>query len=160
RVRAELYGSLAKTGKGHGTDLAVLLGLSGEDPVTCDTGGLRDRVDANLRGRRLRLGGEKVISFDAATDLLFHHAITLPFHPNGLPLPAFLADGTSLTETYYSIGGGFVVQQGQQPDASHAVRMPLPVESAVDLLHHCEREGLNVAEVVRRNEQVWRSTDE
>jgi L-serine dehydratase len=158
-VRAELYGSLAKTGRGHGTDLALQLGLSGEDPVTCDTTRLHDRVAAIAACGTLSLGGEKPIPFHPAADLIFRTDKTLPFHPNGLTLAARLDDGSAFEQTYYSIGGGFVVQEGEPPD-SRSITLPLPFETAADLLRHCQEQRLSVAGVVRRNERVWRSDEE
>jgi L-serine dehydratase len=155
-LHIELYGSLAKTGRGHGTDLALLLGLSGEDPVTCDTTQLHSRVAAIAASQSLTLGGEKPIPFRPATDLVFRTDKTLPFHPNGLTLTAVLDDGSTFAQTYYSIGGGFVVQEGESAE-SRSVTLPLPFETAAELLRHCQEQGLSVAGVVRRNERVWRS---
>jgi L-serine dehydratase len=160
RVRVDLYGSLAKTGRGHGTDLAVLMGLSGEDPVTCDPARLRPRFDAILAGGALALDGVRTIPFRAASDLVFNPRVTLPFHPNGLTFTAFLDDGASHAETYYSVGGGFVVQENGPPDDRRPAPPPLPADTAADLLRHCQTHGLTIAEVVRRNELAWRSPDE
>jgi L-serine dehydratase len=160
RVRTDLYGSLAKTGKGHGTDLAVLLGLSGEDPVTCDPAGLAHQAAAIRSAGTIRLGGVKPVPFWPETDLVFNPRVTLPFHPNGLIFTAFLQDGTEHAETYYSVGGGFVVQEGEQPDGRRSARLPLPVDTAADLLAHCQAEGLSIAQVVRRNELACRSPEE
>ena len=95
RVRTDLYGSLAKTGRGHGTDLAVLLGLSGVDPVACDTSRMHEQVEAIRSHGAIALGGSKVVPFQAATDLVFNPRTTLPFHPNGLTFTAFLDDGST-----------------------------------------------------------------
>jgi L-serine dehydratase len=159
RVRIDLYGSLAKTGRGHGTDLAVVLGLSGEDPVTCDTTQLRPKVEAIVSRRSLPLAGRRPIPFDPETDLVFNPGVTPPFHPNGLTFTAFLEDGSSHAETYFSVGGGFVVQEGESAGGRLA-SVPFPIETAADLLTHCEQQGLTIAEVVRKNEQAWREPDE
>jgi L-serine dehydratase len=156
RVRVDLYGSLAKTGRGHGTDLAVLLGLSGADPVTCDTTQLHSRVEVICKQEALSLDGVKVVPFHPATDLVFNPQITLPFHPNGLTFTAFQNDGTTHAETYYSVGGGFVVQEDAAVEKWRAVQLPLPVETAADLLSHCRTQKLTIPEVVRRNELTWR----
>ncbi len=155
RIRAELFGSLAKTGTGHGTDVAVLLGLSGEDPETCDTSGNFARVKAIKKGGVLRLGGGREIPFDPATDLLFHKDVTLPFHPNGLRFTARFDDGSERSETYYSIGGGFVVREGDAGQGGASV-LPMPIESAEDLRRHCRERDLAIPEVVRENERTWR----
>jgi L-serine dehydratase len=159
RVRVDLYGSLAKTGKGHGTDLAVLLGLAGEDPVTCDTSQLWPKVEAIRVAQALPLDGVKTIPFHA-DDLVFNPRITLPFHPNGLTFTAYLEDGSTHAETWFSIGGGFVVPEGGGADEGRAVRLPLPVETAADLLRHCRSEGLTIPEVVWHNELTWRTPDD
>ena len=93
RVRVDLYGSLAKTGEGHGTDLALLMGLSGEDPVTCDPAAIRPRSGEIRSTGRLCLDGQREIPFDPAADLVFHRDAVLPFHPNGLRFTAVLDDG-------------------------------------------------------------------
>ncbi|HEY1375262.1 MAG TPA: L-serine ammonia-lyase [Gemmataceae bacterium] len=160
RVRADLYGSLAKTGRGHGTDVAVILGLAGDDPVTCDPARLHETVDAIRAASRIALGGSRRIPFRPEADLVFHPDTTLPFHPNGLMLTAVLDDGPEVSETYYSVGGGFVVQQGERLDAARAVRLPMPIDTAADLLRHCREHGLTVPQVVWRNELTWRSADE
>jgi L-serine dehydratase len=160
RVRIDLYGSLAKTGRGHGTDLALLMGLSGEDPVTCDTAQLRPKADAIRAQESLSLGGVKPVLFRPATDLVFNPQVTLPFHPNGLTFTAVLDDGSAHPETYYSVGGGFVVQEGEPVDERRAARLPLPVETAADLLRHCRTHHLTIGEVVRRNELTWRRPEE
>src|SRR4051812_20963201 len=113
RVRVDLFGSLAKTGKGHGTDVAVVLGLVGDDPVTCDTASIHARVAAIRSAGRLDLGGERSIAFRPAEDVVFNTKISLPFHPNALTFTAILEGEAAHAETYYSIGGGFVVQEGQ-----------------------------------------------
>jgi L-serine dehydratase len=159
-VRIELFGSLAKTGRGHGTDLALLLGLSGEDPVTCDTAGLRERAEAVRAAGTLRLAGARKVPFDADADLVFNRRVTLPFHPNGLTFTARLEEGGEHSETYYSVGGGFVVQEGEPADERQGVRPPLPVETAADLLRHCCEQGLTVPQVVWRNELAWRAPEE
>jgi L-serine dehydratase len=156
RLRADLYGSLAKTGRGHGTDLAVLLGLSGEDPVTCDVAQLHPKVEAIHAAETLALDNARVISFRPLADLVFNPHITLPFHPNGLTFTAFLDDGAAHAETYYSIGGGFVVQEKEPVSPQRSARLPLPIETAADLLDHCRTHNLTIPEVVRRNEATWR----
>ena len=128
RVRVDLFGSLAKTGKGHGTDVAVMLGLVGDDPVTCDTAQIHPRVAAIRSAGQLALGAREPIRSEPADDLVFNTAISLPFHPNALTFTAMLEDGTTHAETYYSIGGGFVVQEGQDAtgDGAGEPALPLP----------------------------------
>jgi L-serine dehydratase len=159
-IRADLFGSLAKTGRGHGTDFAVLLGLSGEDPVTCDVAQLHAKVEAIRAAGSIHLGGLRAVSFRPAEDVVFHTDATLPFHPNGLTFTATLEGGGTHAETYYSVGGGFVVQEGEAEGDRPPVAVPLPVDTAADLLGHCRAHGLTVPEVVRRNEWTWRGAAE
>jgi L-serine dehydratase len=159
-VRVELYGSLAKTGRGHMTDMAVMLGLSNVDPVACDTAAIPGRVEAIRQTRTILLGGERPVRFDPATDCRFNARISLPQHPNGLTFTAILADGSSVAETFYSVGGGFIVEAGKSGESTPVVTLPFPIESGRDLLRHCKAHGLSVPEVVWRNELVWRTPDE
>jgi L-serine dehydratase len=159
QVKILLYGSLAKTGKGHGTDIAILLGLSGHDPVTFAV----DQLDASIehihQSHRLVLGGVQQISFFAEDDLLFLYSQSLPYHPNAVTFQAFLSTGKAVTETYYSIGGGFVVKEGATGNQSTEVDLPFPIETASELLHWCRKTGLKISEVVMENELAWRSEE-
>ena len=159
-VQVDLYGSLAKTGRGHMTDVAVMLGLSDEDPVTCRTAEIPTLIEAIRTSRAIALGGRRPVAFDPATDCRFNARITFPLHPNALTFTAILADGSTSAETYYSIGGGFIVQEGESAPAASSVTLPFPIESAADLLGHCEAHALTVAEVVWRNELAWRTAAE
>jgi L-serine dehydratase len=159
-MEVDLYGSLAKTGRGHMTDMAVMLGLSNEDPVTCDTSTIPARIEAIRQSRTLLLGGERPVGFDPAVDLRFNSRVSLPFHPNALTFTARLADGATLAETYYSIGGGFVCAEGEADQGSAAVALPFPIASARDLLGYCAVNDLTIPEVVWRNELVWRTPEE
>lgn len=159
RLRIDLYGSLAKTGRGHGTDVAVMLGLAGEDPVTCDTASITSKIEAIRSARKIRLGGVREITFDAATDLVFNMTVALPFHPNGLKFTAFFDDGSEREETYYSIGGGFIAKENQSISGENPVGLPMPVATAEDLLRHCRENLLTIPEVVLRNELIWREPE-
>ena len=155
-----LYGSLAKTGKGHGTDIAVQLGLCGEDPVTIDVNSLDDRIHQIKSSQSLLLGGQKLISFDPDRDIEFLFTESLPFHPNALSFLATFTDGNNIARTYYSIGGGFVVEEGAGISSSQTVSLPFPIDKAEDLLHWCRKTGLGISEVVLENEAVWRTESE
>ncbi len=159
-VQVDLYGSLAKTGRGHMTDVAVMLGLSNEDPETCDTTGIPSRIDTIRRARTLLLGGQRPVRFDPATDCRFNSRISLPQHPNALTFRAILSDGRTAEETYYSVGGGFIVAEGESDEAAPRVDLPFPIASAQELLDHCATHGLTVPEVVWRNELVWRTPEQ
>jgi L-serine dehydratase len=151
-----LYGSLAKTGRGHGTDVAVLLGLCGEDPVTLDVAAIEPKIAAISVSKKLPLAGEHPISFDPATDIQFLFTESLPFHPNALTFLSTFTDGSTKAETFYSIGGGFVVKEGETQQAQ-TVPLPFPINTANDLLHWCLKTGLAIHEVVLENESAWRS---
>jgi L-serine dehydratase len=159
-VQVDLYGSLAKTGRGHMTDMAVMLGLSNVDPVTCDTAAIPATVEAIRRSHAVVLGGTRPVRFDPATDLRFNARVSLPQHPNGLTFTALLADGSTVAETYFSVGGGFIVQEGESDDGGPSVALPFPIDTAGDLLRHCGSQGLTVPEVVWRTELTWRTPEE
>ncbi|MEI9894183.1 MAG: serine dehydratase beta chain [Chthoniobacter sp.] len=145
RVEAHLYGSLALTGKGHGTDRAILLGLEGDTPEAIDVDAMGPRLDTIRARRRLCLQGSKEVPFDERTDLLFHRTETLPAHPNGLRFFAFdAANAELLSRTYYSIGGGFVVNEGAaQRDelTTDQCALPYPFRTGDDLLRLAANPG-------------------
>ncbi|MDO3626862.1 L-serine ammonia-lyase [Mucilaginibacter sp. BT774] len=156
-IKILLYGSLAKTGKGHGTDIAILLGLSGDDPVTFDVGAIGGKITDIETSNCLSLGGIQDIDFSITGDLIFLFSESLPFHPNAVTFQAFLENGKAISETYYSIGGGFVVKEGDQSQGKAEVDLPFPIDTAGDLLHWCIKTGLKISEVVLENELAWRS---
>jgi L-serine dehydratase len=164
RVRCALYGSLGATGKGHGSDKAVMLGLEGEEPDRIDPDGIDGRLQQIREQRRLRLGGDQVVAFDEREDLLFLRRETLPFHPNGMTLAALDGAGHVLLErTYYSVGGGFVVNHDEagEPQLGPDTRaLPNPFRTGEELLQQCQASGLGIAQVMWRNELAWRSEDE
>lgn len=159
-IKILLYGSLAKTGKGHGTDIAILLGLSGDDPVTFDVGAIDAKIKDIETSNHLSLGGTQDIDFSVTDDLIFLFNESLPFHPNAVTFQAFLETGKAVSETYYSIGGGFVVKEGDQSQGKAEVDLPFPIDTAGDLLHWCIKTGLKISEVVMENELAWRSEPE
>ena len=168
RVRAQLYGSLGATGKGHGSDKAVLLGLAGFEPDTVAVDEIPALLHA-IRGERgLRLLGTHAIGFNEKTDLVFHRRESLPFHANGMRFTAFGADGAELaSRQYYSVGGGFIVSDEIAADgalqkviAPDTTVLPLPFHSGAELLELTAREGCSIAQVMRRNERHWRSDAE
>jgi L-serine dehydratase len=160
QVKALLYGSLAKTGKGHGTDVATLLGLTGADPVTFDVNAIDSSIAAIKNDRLLSLAGKKPIAFNYDEDMMFLFFESLPFHPNAVTFQAFLSEGKAFSETYYSTGGGFVVKEGDTGNEKEQVDLPFPIEKASDLLHWCLSTGLKVSEIVMENELAWRKEED
>jgi L-serine dehydratase len=161
-IVTRLYGSLALTGAGHGTDRAILLGLEGADPETIDP----DSCDAQLArirsSARLRLPGGHEIAFDEPMQLLFLRQERLDFHTNGMRFAAFCGATPLLQEEYFSVGGGFVVRGGQADKATTAGRgpAPYPFETAAQLLEHCRDKGLEMHQLVLANELAWGSLEQ
>ncbi|MGC4035164.1 MAG: L-serine ammonia-lyase [Chitinophagaceae bacterium] len=151
-----LYGSLAKTGKGHGTDIAIQLGLSGEDPVTFDVEQIGAKMNDILEMKKLVLHGLHEIDFDPREDIEFLMTESLPYHPNALKFLVTLNNGEQFAETYYSIGGGFVKKEGESDILQNGVQLPFPINTSHDLLHWCRKTGMNIHEVVMENENAWR----
>jgi L-serine dehydratase len=158
-VHCDLYGSLALTGKGHSTDIAVLLGLSGWQPERADPDAIPRIIEQIRASRRIRLNECFEIAFDPERDLQFHRGTFLPAHPNALELKAELSDGSQVSERYYSIGGGAIVKEGG-PSSEESIEVPHPFDSASGLLSICACENITIAEVVRRNELAWRASKE
>jgi len=156
-LRVLLYGSLAKTGVGHGTDIAVQLGLCGEDPVSFDVNHIEARINDIRTMKKLILAGKHEIDFDPAEDIEFLMSESLPFHPNALSFLVTLHDENNFAETFYSVGGGFVIKEGEAGLGSHAVHLPFPINTSAELLHWCMKTGMNISEVVLENESAWRS---
>lgn len=155
-VKVILYGSLAKTGKGHGTDVAVLLGLCGEDPVTFEVNEVTPRVEQITSTKELNLNGEHIIPFNVKTDLEFLYSESLPFHPNAVTFLCAYEDGDEVAETYYSIGGGFVIKEAEEDIARGEVELAFPIDKASDLLHWGRKTGLSISDIVLENESEWR----
>ncbi|MFE2053455.1 L-serine ammonia-lyase [Streptomyces sp. NPDC059459] len=163
-VRAELYGSLGATGHGHGTPKAVLLGLEGDSPRTVDVETADDRVETIRSSGRLSLLGEHEIVFSYDDDMVLHRRKALPYHANGMTLWAYDAQGAEvLTKTYYSVGGGFVVDE----DAVGADRIVLddtvlkyPFRTGDELLRLARETGLSISALMLENERAWRDEDE
>ena len=159
-VKVLLYGSLAKTGQGHGTDIAVQLGLSGDDPVTFDVNNIQPKMNDIAAMKKILLSGLHEVDFDPREDIEFLYTETLPYHPNALTFLAALKNGNSIAETFYSIGGGFVIKEGEGAIASAGIQLPFPINTADDLLHWCRKTGLAIYEVVLENESAWRPEPE
>jgi L-serine dehydratase len=168
RVRVQLYGSLGLTGRGHGSDKAVLLGLEGHEPDTVEVDAVPAMLQAIRTQAQLRLGGTHPVTFAEKDDLRFHRRETLPFHANGMRFEALDAGGAMLADkVYYSVGGGFVISEEVAVDgvrqkviAPEATVLPLPFRSGAELLQRCAESGEGIAAVMRANERHWRSDAE
>jgi L-serine dehydratase len=159
-VQVSLYGSLAKTGKGHGTDIAVILGLNGEDPVTFNTTILTSTIDSIKAAQKIKLAGNQEIDFNPDADILFLKKESLPYHPNALRFHATFTNGETKAETYYSVGGGFVVKEGEDSAVKISAKLKYEINDADDLLQYCMRAGLSISQLVMENEKSWRGVDE
>lgn len=158
-VRVDLYGSLALTGKGHGTDKAILLGLSGETPENVDPENVEAYIDQIRQTKSLNLFHRHLITFDETQHLLFHYDKQLPFHPNGIRFTAYDRDRRELfSKVYYSVGGGFVIGYDAAskdiPIAEVDPRFPYPFKTGDELLAVCQ--NLTISEAVMENEKIWR----
>src|SRR4051794_16702319 len=152
RVQVDVHGSLALTGKGHHTDTALIAGLAGNLPDTVDIDAIPGLVQQVRAPRRLPLGPERHMVDFPATAMAFHRT-NLPRHENGLSIAAFAEDRLLLTKTYYSIGGGFIVDDEYFGQAGgEAIELPYPYASAADLLAHCAATGLSFSDVIMENE--------
>ncbi|HEY5805622.1 MAG TPA: L-serine ammonia-lyase [Lysobacter sp.] len=164
RIRAEVFGSLALTGRGHGTDKAVLMGLEGHLPNKIDPDTIPPALERIRNSKRIHLHGQHEIGFDEKHDLIMNKRQKLPFHTNGMRFTAFDADGNVIaTRDYYSVGGGFVVNQDEAAEdriVADETEQPYPFRSGDELLAQARDSGLSIAQMMYANEQVWRTPEE
>ncbi|QOW24022.1 L-serine ammonia-lyase [Lysobacter sp. H23M47] len=164
RVRAEVFGSLAMTGRGHGTDKALMMGLEGHWPDRIDPDIIPATLERIRGGKRIRLHGRHEIGFDEKHDLIMNKRQKLPFHTNGMRFTAYDAAGEVIaTRDYYSVGGGFVVNEDEAAEdriVADTSVVPYPFSSGDELLMRARDSGLSIAQMIHANEQVWRSTAE
>lgn len=163
QVQIELYGSLSATGKGHATDTAIILGLLGHMPRTIDTTKTQNYLQTVMQTQTLSLGGVHDIAFDYDKDIAWHDHVTLPHHPNGMSLSAQLHNGERISQTYYSIGGGFVMDKdeiGMAVVDDETVQFPYPFKLAAELEALCDSHSLNIAELMMLNETAIRPEQE
>ncbi len=160
RVRAEVFGSLALTGRGHGTDKAVLMGLEGHWPNQIDPDVIPAALNRIRKQKKINLLGKHEIRFDEKQDLVLNKRQKLPFHTNGMRFTAYDADGAELaTRDYYSVGGGFVVNPEEAAEdriVADTTELPYPFHSGDELLRRCEESGLGIAALMLANETAWR----
>ena len=164
RIRAEVFGSLALTGRGHGTDKAVLMGLEGHWPHQIDPDVIPAALERIRSSKRINLFGRHEIGFDEKRDLIMNKRQKLPFHTNGMRFAAFDAAGELIaTRDYYSVGGGFVVNQDEAAEdriVADTTDLPYPFHSGDELLARAEASGLTIAQMMFANEQAWRTPAE
>ena len=164
RIRAEVFGSLALTGRGHGTDKAVLMGLEGHWPNRIDPDIIPAALERIRGEKRVLLGGIHAVAFDEKRDLVMNKRQKLPYHTNGMRFTAYDAsDEIVATRDYYSVGGGFVVNADEAADdriVADTTPLPHPYQSGDELLEICASTGKNIAQVVLENETSWRSEAE
>ncbi len=159
RVEVQLFGSLSATGLGHGTDRAVIMGLMGERPDYIDPSVISPRLEALRESRRLKLDGQRVIFFDWSRDMQLLDEC-LPHHPNALRLTAHGRQGELYRNTYYSVGGGFVIDERQAESGkfdSDTTALPHDFNSAAELMALCRRHGLRISQLMMENEKAWQS---
>lgn len=165
RIHTDLYGSLALTGKGHGTDIAILLGLEGDTPAGIDPNTIPLRIASIRSSHSLNLSSRKTIPFIEARDLIFHCDQQLPYHPNGMRFIALNESGKELiNKIYYSIGGGFIIDHDAARHDKHlgenGHKLPYPFAKGDVLLELCKANSLSIAELMLKNELTWRSEEE
>ena len=160
RIKVELYGSLALTGKGHATDKAILLGLEGFCPETVDPQKMGPRMQEIIETQKLNINNKKTIHFSYIDDLLFLQKELLPKHTNGMRFIAFnQSDENIFSEVYYSIGGGFIVRNDEFHDRDdETIDVPHNFETADQLLELCQKHNLTIPELMLKNENAWRIT--
>ena len=155
KIEVKLYGSLSLTGKGHATDTAIVLGLLGTDPVTIPIVKIPDYISSIKKNKKIQFGGEKELDFDFDTTIVFRREF-LPFHANGIKFIGHLKNGKTTTETYYSIGGGFVVKEERKNSKEKEQAFncfPFPITTGEELLAYCEKENKPISEIVLANER-------
>ncbi|HSI70049.1 MAG TPA: L-serine ammonia-lyase [Gillisia sp.] len=161
-IHIDLYGSLSLTGKGHATDVAVMLGLCGHDPVLMDIEQIDPEINNIKTFNRINLNGERTIPFNPETDIKFNRKF-LDFHPNGMTFRSTLSNGKTTSSSFYSIGGGFVVKE-ERKNAKKKMEsfqgFPFPIEKATELQAYCKEQNKPISEIVLENERSLRSDEE
>jgi len=158
RIEIHLFGSLSKTGKGHGTDIAVQLGLENYNPKTIPTEEIGFYIDRIKNESSLVVNGTS-INFDPSEHILFHE-YSDPAHPNTVTFKAFLLDVLVEEKTYYSVGGGFLEEKGINKLDNREILLPFPIDKGEDLLNYCEQNNMTISEVVHKNEQAFHTKEE
>src|SRR5690554_5341531 len=159
-ISVDLYGSLSLTGKGHATDIAVMLGLSGFDPVTFPIENIEKEVEFITSENKLKLNNEREVHFIPKENIIFNRKF-LEFHPNGMTFHATLEDGSKKSTSFYSIGGGFVVKEERKLEKVKLEKFshfPFPIKLGTELLEYCKNENKEIWEIVLENEKSDRKS--
>ena len=160
-VNVEFFGSLAKTGVGHGTDIAAMLGLSGENFKEIDTNAIDEKINIIKNSESIHLGGQKIVPFVYGKHLILNKEKSLDFHPNGMVFKAIFENGNVLEKDYYSVGGGFVATQEENSIENFCIRTTYPCHSGEDVIKYCNQLGLEKAsDLIYLNEESWRTKEE
>lgn len=160
-IFVEFFGSLAKTGVGHGTDIAAMLGLSGENFKTIDTTTIDEKINAIKTSQTLNFGGEKIIPFVYGHHLVLNMQKTLEFHPNGMIFKAVFENGEDFVQDYYSVGGGFIATQNSNSMEKVSIKSPYPCHKGEEVLRNCKKLGVKrMSDLVYINEEAWRTKEE
>ncbi len=164
RIKCDLYGSLGHTGKGHGSDTAVLLGLEGHFPETIDPDQIPSILSQIKSSAAIVIGGNQKINFKSSTDIVFHRKKSLPTHPNGMTFCAFNSEQQIVLEkTFYSVGGGFVINEDKNSDSlivENKTQVRHPFSTAAELLKQCEKNQLPISQIMLQNELAWNSEEQ
>ena len=155
-ISVYFYGSLAKTGIGHGTDIAIVMGLGGANFITIDTESIPLKIEDIKKSGKILFGGKIELDFDFKKHLIFDQGKSLPFHPNSMTFKALKKDHTLFEETYYSVGGGFVVSGSVNTINQNAIVTPYPCHHAAAIADNCKKLGLRVSDLIYLNEEAWR----
>ncbi len=159
-IQISLFGSLAKTGAGHGTDIAIMMGLSNEDFTKIDTDRIHEKTENIKQRGQITISSGKAIPFNYDKHIIFELDKNLDFHPNGMQFDATLSDGYSISRKYFSIGGGFVATKESDQIANNPVKTRYPCHTEKDILNNCKRLNLTISELIMMNEKAWRSEAE
>ena len=156
-IHTHLFGSLAKTGIGHGSDIAIIMGLAGENFQTIDTDLILSKIESINQSQAINISEFHSIPFIQKQHLIFEYDLSLDFHPNGIRFIASLENGSKVVREYFSVGGGFVVCREEEKQVQHNITTQYPCHTAKEILENCNRLNLTISELVLLNEGAWRS---
>ncbi|MFZ1378714.1 MAG: L-serine ammonia-lyase [Saprospiraceae bacterium] len=159
-IHTHLFGSLAKTGIGHGSDIAIIMGLAGENFQTIDTDLILSKIEWISQSQAIKISEFHSIPFIQKQHLIFEYDLSLDFHPNGIRFIASLEDGSKVVREYFSVGGGFVVCREEEKQVQHNITTQYPCHTAKEILENCNRLNLTISELVLLNERAWRSEEQ